>query len=159
MKQFVITIPNPIQGKGAKGFDRQPKEGEATFSIFHCYADSEKRAREITANIFDMLKVPDGTKLIEIDPDPRVNSEMFTTVISEKSKEQAAANVIRTYEVVSETEHTYINRMVFNVYAHNAQEAIEVAKSGYFKPLDEYATDGKEGDTTFTASVLISDEQ
>lgn len=159
MKQFVITIPNPVQGKGARGFDRQPKEGEPTFSIFHCYADSEKRAREITANIFDMHKVPDGTKLVEIDPDPRVNSEMFTTVISEKSREQQSANVIKTYEVLCETQHTYINRAVFNVYAHNAQEAIDVAKSGYFKPLDEYAIDESEGEPTFSASVLISDEQ
>jgi len=108
MKQFVITIPNPIRGKGAKGFDRRPQEGEPTFSVFHCYADNEKRAREITASSLDMRKVPDGTKLVEIASDPRVNSESFTSVIfqGEEKKEPmqhpVPASSIKRYEVTSD---------------------------------------------------------
>jgi hypothetical protein len=165
MKQFVITIPNPIRGKGAKGFDRRPQEGEPTFSVFHCYADNEKRAREITASSLDMRKVPDGTKLVEIAYDPRVKNESFTSVIfqGEEKKEPmqhpVPASSIKRYEVTSDTEIRYTMRRVYNVYAQSAQEAVDLAKTSWIAPLDEYAINEHEDKPDFMVSEIISDER
>jgi hypothetical protein len=130
MKQFVITIPNPVRGKGARGFDRKPKRGEPTFSIFHCYAQSEKRARELTAQYFDMRKVPDGTKFVEIVQDPRVKQESFADMrmmaapIAIPMQEEAPAK--KKFELVVVQRAVQQDTAVYEIEAATEEEAREV---------------------------------
>jgi uncharacterized protein with PIN domain len=130
MKQFVITIPNPVRGKGARGFDRKPKRGEPTFSIFHCYAQSEKRARELTAGYFSMRKVPDGTKFVEIVSDPRVKQESFADMrlmaapIVIPMQEEAPAR--KKFELVVVQRAVQQDTAVYEVEATTEEEAREL---------------------------------
>jgi hypothetical protein len=69
------------------------------------------------------------------------------------------ASSIKRYEVTSDTEIRYTMRRVYNVYAHNAQEAIDLAKTSWIAPLDEYAIGEVEEKPDFIVSEIISDER
>lgn len=141
MKQFVITIPNPVRGKGARGFDRKPKRGEPTFSIFHCYARSEKRARELTARHFDMRKVPDGTRFVEIVSDPRIVNESFVDM---RTSMPVHPLIIESAPVENKRfEVTVVNRAVqqdthvYEIQAATEEEALEKYKHYIEHGIDE----------------------
>ena len=130
MKQFVITIPNPVRGKGARGFDRKPKRGEPTFSIFHCFAQSEKRARELTAGYFSMRKVPDGTKFVEIVSDPRVKQESFVDMRLMSAPIAlpvvGEAPALKKFELVVVQRAVQQDTAVYEIEAATEEEAREV---------------------------------
>jgi hypothetical protein len=127
MKQFVINIPNPIQGKGAKGFNRKPKRGQPTFSTFICYAENDKRARELTASHFGLRKIPDGTRLTEVASDPRMKKELFIDMSASTPEEsvatQEALPVIQTYEVVAKQRISFVETLTIVVEATSEEEA------------------------------------
>lgn len=169
MKQFVITIPNPIRGKGARGFDRRPKRGEPTFSIFHCYAKNEKRARELTARYLEMLRVPDGTRLVEIVNDPRVKREKFIDLQAMAAPTTAmavAAPQTKTFELVNTSRSVQQDTHVYEIDAATEEEAreiysnfIEHGATENIRLTDSYSYYTDQEVPVVTVSELITDEQ
>lgn len=170
MKQFVITIPNPIRGKGARGFDRRPKRGEPTFSIFHCYAKNEKRARELTARYLEMLRVPDGTKLVEIVNDPRVKREKFIDLQAATQATTSAVVVaepkVKTFELVNTSRSVQQDTHVYEIDATTEEEAreiynnfIERGATDNIRLTDSYSYYTDQEVPVVTISELITDEQ
>ena len=170
MKQFVITIPNPIRGKGARGFDRRPKRGEATFSIFHCYAKTEKRAREITAKYLEMRKVPDGTRLVEIVNDPRVKREKFIDLQAAAAPTTTAVAIaapkVKTFELVNTSRSVQQDTHVYEIDAVTEEEAreiynnfIERGATENIRLTDSYSYYTDQEVPVVTISELITDEQ
>jgi len=133
MKQYVINIPNPIQGKGARGFNRKPKRGEPTFSTFICYAENDKRARELTAGHFGMRKVPDGTTLTQVASDPRMKRELFIDMYAATPIESIATQevlpLIHTYEVVAKQRISFVESLTMVVEATSEEEAAKTLRS------------------------------
>lgn len=132
MKQFVINIPNPIQGKGAKGFNRKPKRGQPTFSTFICYAENDKRARELTAGHFGLRKIPDGTRLTEVASDPRMKKEMFIDMSAATAVESVATQevlpIVQTYEIVAKQRISFVETMTMVVEATSEEEAAKTLR-------------------------------
>ncbi len=132
MKQYVINIPNLVQGKGAKGFNRKPKRGQPTFSTFICYAENDKRARELTANHFGLRKIPDGTKLTEVASDPRMKKELFIDMSASTPVESVAIQetlpLTQTYEIVAKQRISFVETLTIVVEATSEEEAAKTLR-------------------------------
>lgn len=171
MKQFVITIPNPVRGKGARGFNRKPKRGEPTFSIFHCYAQSEKRARELTAKYFDMRKVPDGTKFVEIVSDPRVKKESFVDMRANEQPIATTQTLLlqaptpKKFELVVTNRAVQQDTHVYEIEATTEDEAREIYNQyiesgvGALNLTDSYSYYTDQEEPRVSVAELITHEQ
>lgn len=75
MKHFIVTIPNPIKGSGARGLDRTLSDGMPAYSIYLCTAGNERRGREMISEHLMMRNTPDGATFNEVVDDRNVRTE------------------------------------------------------------------------------------
>lgn len=74
MKQFIVTIPNPMTGNGARGLNRVAPAGEPSVSTFVVFAPDDTGALRIMRSAIDVRALPDGTRLSFVADEPRVTS-------------------------------------------------------------------------------------
>jgi len=95
MKQFIITIPNPLSGEGSRGVEnRVAPQGETSVTTLMAYAESEASVRKLVRTEFATGHVPDGTEVLYVTDEPRVKGEMLFN-ISDTFKDEFSKVIIR----------------------------------------------------------------
>jgi hypothetical protein len=74
MKQFIVTIPNPMTGNGARGLNRVAPAGEPSVSTFAVYAPDESLGLRLMRQALDVRSLPDGTRCALVADEPRVTT-------------------------------------------------------------------------------------